>query len=321
MHSLCGYRNVPALVLGASGFIGLWTVRALLAYGAEIAVVIRDRRRGAFLSTVLPDPIRTIVADLSDSSAVAQAISQARPAVVFNLAGYGVDPQERDPRSMAALNAELAGTLCDALAQQPQPHWAGVRLVHVGSALEYGRVSGPLVETMAVNPTTEYGRSKVLGTRALQAHCVTSALRGVVVRLFTVYGPGERRGRLLPSLVETADKRTPLGLTSGRQQRDFTYVEDAAEGLLRIGLTAAPPGTIVNVATGRLTSVRDFAETAASVFDFPPALLRFDTLADRDDEQWHGTVDIERLQALTSWRPQTTVAEGLRRSRTVWRVS
>lgn len=308
------YRGVPALVLGASGFIGAWTVRALRARGAAVTVAVRDAARAAAALGEAVRDVRVIVADLGRSGAAGQLVDTARPAVVFNLAGYGVDRSERDPALMAALNARLVGELCARIGAEPDHGWAGLRLVHAGSALEYGRVEGRLRETTQVNPTTDYGRTKLQGTRFVQAWGADSGLRAVVARLFTVFGPGEQSGRLLPELVRTARTGVPLGLTGGRQRRSFTYVEDVAEGLLRLGVCAVSPGEVVNLATGRLHSVREFAETAAAILGMDGALLDFGALPDRDDEMWHGEVDVTRLLDLTSWLPPTPLDEGIRRS-------
>jgi GDP-4-dehydro-6-deoxy-D-mannose reductase len=135
-----------------------------------------------------------------------------------------------------------------------------------------------------------------------------------VARLFAVYGPGEHDGRLLPSLQRLARTGGRIGLTAGHQRRDFTYVEDAVEGLLRLAVSPVPPGTVVNVATGTLTSVRDFALTAAALLRLDPAALDFGALPTRPEEMVHDVVDVTRLEALTGWRPRTSVADGLRQS-------
>jgi nucleoside-diphosphate-sugar epimerase len=215
---------------------------------------------------------------------------------------------------MARMNARLVDELCERVAAEPDRGWTGARLIHAVSALEYGRVAGPLSESTRVDPTTDYGRTKYRGTQALHARSTATGLRALVARLFTVYGPGEHSGRLLPALMHTARSGVRLELTGGRQHRCFTYVEDVAEGLLRLGTSAARPGEVVNLATGRLSSVRDFAEAAAVVLGFDAALLDFGALPDRDDEMWHGEVDVARLRGLTSWSPQTTIADGIRRS-------
>lgn len=308
------YDGVPALVLGATGFIGAWVARALGARGAIVSVAVRDTARASAAFASSGRKVSVIGVDLARPGEATHAIEVSRPAVVFNLAGYGVDRAERDPAAMTSLNANLVDELCRRLAGEPDRGWKGVRLIHAGSALEYGLVSGPLHEGVAPNPTTDYGRTKLRGTRHIETCCAASGLPAVVARLFTVYGPGEHADRLLPSLARVGQTGHRLGLTAGRQRRDFTYVEDVAEGLLRLGASAARPGEVVNLGMGRLTSVREFAETAADVLGFDARLLEFGALPERDEEMWHGNVEIGRLTELTSWSPSTALADGIRRS-------
>jgi UDP-glucose 4-epimerase len=308
------YRGVHALVLGGTGFIGTSTVRALCAYGATVTLVARDDARAAAARRSVACGADVAVADLARPGSISRLMDETAPHVVFNLAGYGVDRSERDPELMDALNARMVDELCARLARDAPPRWPGVQLVHAGSALEYGRLEGPLTESGQVNPTNDYGRTKLQGTRFVAARCGASALRAVVARLFTVYGPGEHSDRLLPGLMRVARTGGRLALTSGRQRRDFTFVEDVADGLLRLGVSAVAPGEVVNLATGTLTSVRTFADTAVEVLGIDPALLEFGVLPDRDDEMWHADVDVSRLRARTSWLPPTSIAEGIRRA-------
>ena len=114
--------------------------------------------------------------------------------------------------------------------------------------------------------------------------------------------------------MRTAQTERPLELTSGRQRRNVTYAEDVAEGLLRLGISEVNPCTVVNLATDHMSSVRTFAETAADVMGIDRRLLVFGALPDRDDEMWHGEVDVTRLRTLTSWVPSTTIADGIRQT-------
>jgi len=300
------------MVLGAAGFIGRWVVRALHARGANIHAVVRspanaDDLRGIGATTVT-------VADLAAHLRIPSLLGDTQPAVVFNLAGYGVDPSERDHQMMEAVNARLVEALCLALEAQPTGAWDGLRLVHAGSALEYGAVSGPLTEDLTPHPATDYGRTKLGGTQQVMQSATRSGLRSAVARLFTVYGPGEQAGRLLPSRLAAARSHSRVRLTAGTQPRDFTYVEDVAEGLLRLGASQAAPGTVVNLATGHLTSVRVFAETAAALLGMRPESLEFGALPVRTGEMFHGDVDVRRLERLLSWKPRTPVAEGIQRT-------
>jgi nucleoside-diphosphate-sugar epimerase len=304
------YRDVPVLVLGASGFIGGAVFRALCAGGARVHAVVRDPSGAARLGRF---PAQVVVADLAAPAAIARVVDRVRPSIVFNLAGYGVDRAERDEAQMAVMNTRVVEHLCDALARTPAQGWPGLRLVHAGSALEYGPVAGPLDEQMAHNPTSAYGRTKHAGTRAV-ADATAGGLPAVVACLFTVYGPGEHPGRLLPSLIEIARRPAHLSLTTGDQRRDFTYVDDVVEGLLRLGLADPAPEAIVNLATGRLASVREFAETAARVLGFDATLLGFGDVPTRPDEMFHGPVLVARLERAIHWKPATPIADGIRRT-------
>jgi nucleoside-diphosphate-sugar epimerase len=215
---------------------------------------------------------------------------------------------------MRRLNTQVVEDLCVSLSDTDDRGWAGARLVHVGSALEYGRIGGPIHEHCEPAPTTEYGRTKLAATRQVQSHAVAARLPAVVARLFTVYGPGEHSDRLLPSLLRAARVGGRVALSQGRQRRDFTYVEDAVEGLLRLAMCHRPAGEIVNVATGVLVPVREFAVAAAAVLGIPEDRLDFGALPDLPEEMWQGSVDVTRLRTLTGWVPATMVADGVRRS-------
>jgi nucleoside-diphosphate-sugar epimerase len=159
-----------------------------------------------------------------------------------------------------------------------------------------------------------YGITKLSGTRAIERCGDTTAFPAIVARLFTIYGPGEHDGRLVPTLVAAAQHSDPILLSEGRQRRDFTYVEDVAEGLLRLGTAKGPAGWTVNLATGNLASVREFTETAARVLRLDPARLRFGAIPTRPEEMEHLAVAVERLRELLGWVPETDTAAGLART-------
>ena len=104
-------------------------------------------------------------------------------------------------------------------------------------------------------------------------------------------------------------------MTSGVQERDFTYIEDVAEGLLRVGTVSAVPGAVVNLCTGRLTAVRDFVLTAARVLDMTEDQIRLGALEQRADEVWQGPLSTERMRSTLGWAPPTSIEAGIRATR------
>jgi nucleoside-diphosphate-sugar epimerase len=254
-----------------------------------------------------------LACDLSTSGNFAYLYRDVQPEVVFNLAGYGIDPTERDTNLAAVLNVELVREIVEAVLSRPQSHSSDLQLVHVGTAAEYGPVDGPVTESSPTVPVTVYGRTKLEGTNVLVEACQKHGLAAVSARLFTVYGPGEHATRLLPSLLAAAHTGEFLALTRGVQRRDFTFVADVAEGLLRLGQRHSAPA-IINLATGRLTTVRKFVKTAAQLLHLRPEQLQFGALPDRPDEIRQGPVDTRLQREVLEWVPACSVAEGIRRT-------
>jgi UDP-glucose 4-epimerase len=323
---LAPYSGARTLVFGATGFIGRHVASALVAAGAETTLSARDSASLQAVAGALDGQVATVACDVCDDARVVAAIRQTRPHVTFNLAGYGVDRSETDVRLAERINARFPRVLCDAIAAERTMDWRGQALIHAGTQLEYGKVGGNLGEDTDPSPDTVYGRTKLQGTRAVARCAATHSTPALTARLFTVYGAGERADRLLPSIIRAAATGQPLDMTDGRQRADFTWIGDVVEGLLRLGVVPATadapygpeqgsgpgPGTIVNLATGRLTSVGEFALQAIEALGAPASLLRFGALPQRAETLEYEPVTNARLQALTGWAPATTVAEGLR---------
>lgn len=308
------YLGVRTVVFGATGFIGRWVARTLSAAGAKLTLPVRDQSAARDVFDVYEVAGEVQELDARDDDGLRALLHHVGPAIVFNLVGYGVDRRENVAECAYKINADLIANVCAAMAEIAVPAWKGQSVIHVGTAMEYGATGGDLSESGPTQPTTLYGRSKLAGTRAVLQCCRHYHLKGLTARLFAVYGPGESRDRLLPSLVDAASTYNQIPLTAGRHERDFVYVEDVAEGLLRLGLTSVQSGEPVNVATGRLSSIRAFTQIAAGVLGIPDHRLEFGVLPTRPEEMRHGPVTIERLRSLTEWKPPTTIVEGVRKT-------
>ncbi|MBX9790425.1 MAG: NAD-dependent epimerase/dehydratase [Pirellulales bacterium] len=287
------------LVLGGTGFIGRQVASQLCAQGQTIWVVARNRD----VLAVQPQT-HLIDLDLLHGKNLPQVLGDVQADVVINCVGYGIDRGESDERTAEQINAWLPRHLVECVrSTSTQPQRPCV-LVHLASEFERRQPGGV------------YGRTKRLGTENYVTACRQLGVCGVAVRLFTVYGPGEHAGRLLPSLLQHALDDELIKLTDGQQLRDFTFVEDVATGILRLAKSNFAPGEIVELGTGENTSVREFALQAARTLGIEPVRLQFGALPRRaeDIEGTFSPADTTRLDELTAWRPATTIVEGVTRT-------
>ncbi len=299
------------MVLGSAGFIGRWVASQLSRAEADLLLPVRDTNAAKDVFQRFEITGAAEKADLADFNELNRLINSFQPAIIFNLAGYGVDRTETDERTASEINCELVSAICRAAARtRNEQSWNGQRIVHAGTAMEYGRADGDLAESSQCLPTTVYGRSKLAGTRVLSELCEQFEIPGTTARLFAVYGPGEPRSRLLPSLISASKTNGPINLTDGKHKRDFTYVRDVANALLHIG-SSAKAGRIINVATGKLTSIEEFVRTAAKILGIAEERLLFGSLHTRPEEMRHLPVSTQQLLSDIGWKPRISIEQGI----------
>ena len=322
------FQGRKITVLGASGFVGRWVARRLTAEGADLQLVVRNAADAREIFSIWGVEGKVMEADLSASGAAGEVIGAGKPELLFNLAGYGVDPGEReqqDPALAEKLNASLVEEVATACSRLSPSRWPGQRLIHAGSALEYGLIKGEASEDRKPLPTTLYGRTKLEGTRNLTRVALATGLPAATARLFQVVGPGEHAGRLLPSLLETArpGSQAVLRLSGGAQKLDFSYVEDIAEGLLKLALCKPAklngpgeiqPGAVINLASGTMFSVKEFVERSCKILGLASHRMRFDADLKSTSPMQYSRVNIATLILLLRWKPDAKIEDIVRRS-------
>lgn len=288
------------LVAGAAGFIGSHVVAAALARGLSVAALVRDRRPHAAPNL---DVVR---ADLVADDLV-PTLAAVRPEIVVNAASYGVGADERDADRMFAINT-LGAFRLHAAARA-----AGVRrFIQLGSYSEYGDHSGTITEDTPLRPKDAYGATKAAAS--LLVAVPDTAPEALVLRLFNVWGPGERPHRLLMRVIDHCRRGQRLPLTSGDQMKDWTFVGDLAGWIVEIALRSdAYPFRIVNVASGLRLSVRDLALAAAERLG-GAHLLDFGAVPIPPREVQTGPADTTRLDILLPNRRTTPLAEAIART-------
>ena len=297
---------MKALVTGAGGFVGANLVRYLLAGGHEPVAVVRPGGEPWRLAELHEDVARVPV-DLGDPEAIERAVLAERPEVIFHLAAHGAYSWQQDLAKMLADNVRAVDALLGTARQ------LGATVINAGSSSEYGYQDHPPREDQLVRPNSHYAVTKVAATHLCQLAADRDGVQAMTLRLYSVYGPWEEPGRLMPTLVRRAVDGGWPPLVGRDTARDFVWVEDACEAFVRAAThEPAQPGAVFNVASGTQTTLGELVTLAGSVFGVVVE-PEWGTMAQRvwDTSIWVGdpTCAAEQL----GWRALTPLGEGLAR--------
>jgi UDP-glucuronate 4-epimerase len=318
------------LVTGAAGFIGFHLARRLLDDGHEVDGLdgftpyydpaLKQRRHALLLER---GNYRGHVAMLEDAAALAAIVEEARPQIVVHLAAQpGVRYSVENPHSYVGSNVVGTLNLLEALRARPADH-----LMIASTSSVYGANKVPFGETDRTDHQLSLYAATKKATEAM-AHAYAHLWRQptTVMRLFTVYGPWGRPDMALFKFTRGILAGTPIDVyNAGRMQRDFTFVDDVVEAMVRLagalpheasadGLTDDPsaspaaPYRVVNVGGGSCVELGDYIaaiEAAAG-----RKAVRNDVSMQMGDVA-ATQASTAVLARLTGFRPATDVRDGV----------
>jgi UDP-glucose 4-epimerase len=289
-----------AIVTGGAGFIGSHVAEALIARGDEVHV-LDDLSSGKREN--VPPGTELHVGDIRDPGDVFDAV---RPELVFHLAAQAsVSVSVVRPGFDAEVN--VLGTV--AVLEAARAHGAQVVFSSTGGAI-YGECDRPATEHWERRPLSPYGTSKLAGEEYLAAWNRLHGTRHVSLRYGNVYGPRQdphgEAGVVAIFLRAVADGRRPTIFGDGSQERDYVYVGDVARATLA---ATALDGRVVNIATGRATSVLELVDTMRRATGREIAPHHG---PERLGDLRRSVLDPGLAARVLGWQPEVSLEDGLR---------
>src|ERR671935_202311 len=257
------------LVTGGAGFIGSNLVGRLLEAGDDVRVLDNFSTGGRGNLEGFAHDVEIVEGELRSYERVHNAVRGQE--LVFHQGALPSVPRSvQDPLTTGAVNVE--GTLNVLLAARDE----GIRrVVFASSSSVYGN-SGelPRIETAHPDPISPYGVSKLAAERYCVSFSRVYPLETVALRYFNVFGPnqdpGSQYAAVVPRFVTAVAEGRPLEVYGdGEQRRDFTYVENVVAANLLAAEAGGISGAVMNVATGRSTTVNELAEAVGSLLGRP----------------------------------------------------
>src|SRR5256714_8722182 len=300
---------MKALVTGGAGFIGSNLVRALAERGDDVRVLDNfSTGNRANLAEVAND-VEIVEGELRSYERVHAATRGVE--VVFHQGALPSVPRSvQDPLTTSAVNVE--GTLNVLLAARDE----GVRrVVCASSSSVYGN-SGelPRLETANPDPISPYGVSKLAAERYCVSFSRVYPLETVALRYFNVFGPNQdptsQYAAAVPRFITAIADGRPVSIYGdGEQRRDFTYVANVVEANLSAAVAEGVSGTVLNIATGRATTVNELAEAIGALLG---RSVERDEQPERPGDVRDSWADVTRARELLGWEPRIGLDEGLR---------
>lgn len=302
------------LITGGAGFIGSTLAERLLHEGHT--VIVLDNFNESYEPTLKWQHVASLQndrgclvyrSDIRQPQVVQQLLTDHGVEVVVHLAGLaGVRPSLQNPTVYFDNNLNGTTLLLEAMRA------AGVRrLVMASSSSVYGcRTTGPFRETDPVDrPVSPYALSKRAAEMICQQYHERHGLNVYCLRLFTVYGPRQRPDMAIPRFLHQLYAGEPIQLYGdGYSQRDYTYVNDVVEGIVRSAERVCGY-EIINLGSALPVSLRALVDRLQDLTDLR---TRIDWQAEQPGDVPLTYASIDKAWRLLGYRPATSLDEGLR---------
>ena len=184
--------------------------------------------------------------------------------------------------------------------------------IQIGSSLEYGNLKSPQIEKKICEPVSWYGKSKFKASQYLKKISKVYDLPYIILRPYQVYGPKQKKDRLIPQTIETCLKNKIFLCTPGTQKRDFIYVDDFVFLIQKILLKKDIRYEIFNVGSGKPILVKDIIKKIRNLTKSGEP--KFGAINMRKDEVMNLYPLTKKVEKYFNWKPKVKLIQGLKKT-------
>lgn len=306
-------RGSRVVVTGAGGFIGSHVCEALIQRGASVTAMCRytSRRDEGALGS-LPAELRGELAvefgDLRDRRTLGRLVRGVD--TVYHLgASISVPYSFVAPHEVVMTNVEGTLNVLQAAVDEDLS-----RVVHLSSSEVYGTAQYvPIDERHPLGVQSPYAASKVAADKLAESFHRSFGLSVVVARPFNTFGPRQSLRAIIPTVVAQALDGDELNLGALTPRRDFVFVRDTVDALIRLAESDDAAGGTYNIATGSDSSVQDVVDLVGALLGRKLAAHSTEQRMRPEDSEVHRLLgDAMKLREATGWAPTTSLRDGLR---------
>jgi len=295
------------LVTGGNGFIGSNLVNFLLRNNYSVHLLLRRTSKKLRLINLL-DKVNIHESNLLNVGKLKTIVKKIKPAFIIHLSSYGNYPDQKQVRLMIKTNIIALSNLLEATKEINYRSF-----IIAGSSSEYGFRKTPMEETDLLNPESFYAASKGAATLIAQTFAKIYKKPIVILRLFSVYGPYEKKTRFIPVVINAGLGNSNVPLTPNTARRDFIFVEDVISVINLLMRDHSFYGEIFNIGTGKQYSNEEIVDTVSSLLQKSIKIERgkYENRA-WDTDFW--VANINKTSKMLGWKPKYTLEIGLKKT-------
>jgi UDP-glucose 4-epimerase len=257
------------------------------------------------------DRAELVEGDLADPAVAARAVA-GMDYVLHQAAIPSVPRSVKDPATSNRANVDATLQLLIAARDAKVK-----RVVYAASSSAYGDTPTlPKREDMPTRPLSPYALQKLVGEQYMQLFTALYGLETVSIRYFNVFGPRQDpsspySGVIALFVTALLAGKPPTIVGDGGQTRDFTYVANIVDGVLKAATAPGASGEVINVATGRQISISELAKTLGEIIGVTAAPVHIDP---RPGDVRDSLADVSKAKAILGYEPTVGLEEGLRKT-------
>ena len=184
--------------------------------------------------------------------------------------------------------------------------------VQIGTGNEYGNSKSPQSEKMFCKPKSTYAKAKLQSTQYLIKCFKKKNFPASILRIYQVYGSKQDQNRFIPSIIQGCKNDANFPCSNGDQSRDFLYIDDAIDAIIKSLTIKASNGEIINVGYGKAIKIRKIITLIRNIFKKGHPL--FGAIKLRSDELKIIYPNIKKAKKILGWYPKISLKNGIIKS-------
>ena len=303
------------LVTGGLGLIGHNVTAKLEAKEHEVVIVDTQTTYGIIpqdeLDYLMAERRKKIATDriyridITDRDGIDWVIREHKPDVVIHTASF---PRQKVVNANPAYGAQVMMEGLINVLESAKRHQVE-RVVYISSSMVYGDFEDQIAEDSECSPIGQYGIMKLAGEQLVKDYHRRGAFDYVIIRPSAVYGPLDVEDRVVAKFMLAAMRGETLKVNGAEETLDFTYVDDAADGIVSATTRIMSANRIYNITKSHAVTLLEAAEMIVRIVGKGTVEVR-----DKDaDFPSHGALDINRARVILGYDPKVDVEEGFQR--------